>query len=605
MKKLYLLCIFVNLLAPHLTFANETGYSEKYLEDRYWEFIKERLFDGKTPFLPKFQKDIIVVLEKATRQDSLIVKNLCDELNDVLAERKILISPFTTFNRYSIYLNFGGNMANTPRQFMNVSPNTNGNQIHQTAYKTYYDLKQRYIDLRFNDTVSFSGRKQYIEYAVVRSLCHLQGDPKLANVFIKGAILSEFDFNPQGTHFTEVDKFLLAKLYSRDFREQFKSYMVKKYSWLYYMNFIDADGMKFRSYIVSIILGLIILVLTYNKVINRKYARVYLSYLFPGLLIANSLLLIYFVSLFMKNFHFFPWNQMVVLNAFALIISSLLYLVERFLLRPSIKFSARLIIKVLFLLILLLIPLFFLYGLTRFFQTNWFIMFFALALGRGVHLYFREINQSIINKKDVEMSRLKELKAQAEIKSINARINPHFLYNSLNSIAGLVKSNPEKAEKMALSLSDMFRYSINRNNDQFLMVKEEVEVVRTYLEIEQIRFGEKLKYTIDVDSNCNELKIPRFLIQPLVENAIKHGISKIEETGMVRLEIKQIDEKLNIKVSDNGPEFPEGLVGGYGIQGIYDLLNLIYGDCAELSWQNEPEKNISIKIALNKLTDKQ
>lgn len=602
MKKLYLIWIFVNFLATHLTFANETSYSQKYLEDRYWEFIKERLFDGKTLFLPKFQEDIIVVLEKATRQDSLIVKNLCDELNNVLTEREILISPLAAYNRFSIYLNFGGNMANNSRQFKYVSANINGNQIFQSGgSQSFYDLSIRYINLRFNDTVSFSERKQYIEYAVVRSLCHLQGDPQRVNVFIKGAILSEFDFNPQGTHFSDADKFLLAKLYSRNFREQFKTYMLKKYSRLYYMNFIDADGMKFRAYIISIILGLIILVLTYNKVINRKYRRVYLSYLFPGLLIANSLVLIHYVSLFMKNFHIFPWYQMVALNAFALIISFLLYFIERFLLRPSIVFSVRLIMKVLFLLVLLVIPLFFFYGLTSFFQTNWFIMFFALALGRGAHLYFREINQSIINKKDVEMSKLKELKAQAEINSINARINPHFLYNSLNSIAGLIKSEPSKAEKMALSLSDMFRYSINRNNDQFLTIKEEVEVVRTYLEIEQIRFGEKLKYTIDVDSNCDELKIPRFLIQPLVENAIKHGVSKIEETGIVRLEIKQMGGKLIIKVSDNGPGFPEGLVGGYGIQGIYDLLNLIYGDKAELSWQNEPEKSIFIKIDLSKL----
>lgn len=601
MKKFYSIWIFVSFLATHLTFANETDYSRIYLEDRYWEFIKERLFDGKTPFLPKFQDDIIVVLEKATRQDSLIVKNLCDELNGVLTERKILISPLAAYNRFSIYLNFGGNMANNSRQFMYVSANVNGNQVFQSGGYKYYDLSQRYVNLRFNDTISYAERKQYIRYVIVRSLCNLQGDPQRAKIFIKGAILNDFSFNPQGTHFTDVDKFLLAKLYSRGFREQFRIYVLKKYSWLYYLNFIDAEGMKFRSYVISIIFGLIILVLTYNKVIGRKYHRAYLSYLFPGLLLANSFVLIYYATLFIQNFHRFPWNLMVALNVFAIIISTLLYLIERFSLRPSMRFSAKLIMKVLFLLLLLIIPLSFFYGINEFYVVTLISMCFALALGRGAHLYFREINQSIINEKDVEMSRLKELKAQAEINSINARINPHFLYNSLNSIAGLVKSEPSKAEKMALSLSDMFRYSINRNNEQFLTVTEEVEIVRTYLEIEQIRFGEKLKYVIDVDSSCMELKIPRFLIQPLVENAIKHGVSKIEGTGIVQLDIKQVNDKLNIKVSDNGPFFQEGLVGGYGIQGIYDLLNLIYGDKAELSWQNEPEKSISIRIDLVKL----
>ncbi len=607
MKKLYLIWIFFNFLATHLTFANETSYSQKYLEDRYWEFIKERLFDGKTPFLPKFQKDIIVVLQKATRQDSLIVKNLCEELNDVLTDRKILIGPLAAYNRFSIFLNFGGNMADNSKQFMYVSADVNGNQIFQSGgSKSFYDLSLRYINLRFNDTVSFAERKQYIEYVIVRSLCHLQGDPQHAKVWIKGAILNDFSFNPQGTHYTDVDKFVLAKLYSRDFREQFKNYMLKKYSWLYYMNFIDADGMKFRSYLISVIFGLIILIFTYNKVINRKYKRIYLSYLFPGLLIANSLILILAVAAVFQNYHVYYsqlWWPMLLLNVFAILVSSMLFFVEHFFLKPSMMFSVRLVMKVSLLLLMLLIPVFFLFDKDWSYLTA-LPLCFALALGRGAHLYFREINQSIINKKDLEMSRLKELKAQAEINSINARINPHFLYNSLNSIAGLIKREPSKAEKMALSLSDMFRYSINRNNDQFLTNKEEVEVVRTYLEIEQIRFGNRLKYDIDADSNCDALKIPRFLIQPLVENAIKHGVSKIEETGIVQLEINQMNDKLNIKVSDNGPAFPEGLVGGYGIQGIYDLLNLIYGDKAELSWQNEPEKSISIRIDLTKLIEK-
>jgi sensor histidine kinase YesM len=382
--------------------------------------------------------------------------------------------------------------------------------------------------------------------------------------------------------------------------------MVNKYSWLAYMNFTDSDGMKFRSYFISIILGLIILILTYNKVFNRKYQKAYLGYLFPGLVIANSVILIFCVAIFFQNafFYYSPlWWPFILLNTLTIIISLSLYVLERFLIKPSMKFNVKLIMKVFLLLVLLLIP----FGLSYKSEEMYFtslVLCLTLALGRGAHLYFREINQSIINKKDVEMSKLKELKAQAEINSINARINPHFLYNSLNSIAGLVKSEPSKAEKMALSLSDMFRFSINRNNDQFLTIKEEVEVVRTYLEIEQIRFGDKLEYVIEVDGNCEELKIPRFLIQPLVENAVKHGVSKIEETGIIRLGIKQLNERLIIAVSDNGPAFPEGLVGGYGIQGIYDLLNLIYGDQAELSWQNKPEKSISIKIDITKLSGK-
>ncbi len=606
MKKFYLLVAAIVFLATYPISANETNYSQKYLEDRYWEFIKERLFDGRTPYYSAFPGDITISLENATRQDSIIVLSFCTELKKLIPKRKIYILRQSREHRPSIVLFFNNyrNMANDSQQFMYISADVNGNQINQWGHNAYFYKLTQYNHIQFYDSISITKRKQYIEYAIVRSLCYIKGDPQKAHIFIKGAILNDFGFNPQATNFCDVDRFVISKLYSGNFREQFRIYMIRKYSWFKYMNFIDADAMRFRSYILSIILGLIILISAYNKVFNRKYNRAYFGYIFPGLLIANSFVLILAVAAVFQNFplpYSSLWWPIILLNVFTIVISLLLYWVERFLIKPSIVFSVRIFLKVFFLLVLLLIPLFFL------FDKDWSYftalpLFLALALGRGAHLYFREINQSIINKKDVEMSRLKELKAQAEIKSINARINPHFLYNSLNSIAGLIKSEPSKAEKMALSLSDMFRYSINRNNDQFLTIKEEVEVVRTYLEIEQIRFGNRLKYDIDADSNCDALKIPRFLIQPLVENAIKHGVSKIEETGIVRLEIKQESGKLTIKVSDNGPGFPEGLVGGYGIQGIYDLLNLIYGDKAELSWQNEPVKSIFIKIDLSKLT---
>ena len=194
------------------------------------------------------------------------------------------------------------------------------------------------------------------------------------------------------------------------------------------------------------------------------------------------------------------------------------------------------------------------------------------------------------------MSRLKEAKAQAEVKMLQSQINPHFLYNALNSIASLAHTDANKTEKMALSLSDLFRHSINRKGEKVNTLEDEVSLVRNYLEIEQIRFGDRLKFSIDVEPDLLVVEIPMFILQPLVENAIKYGISKIEGQGKIVLKVSKKDNGILISVQDNGPDFPEGLVSGHGLQTVYDLLRFSYGDKAEISWHNQPKKEITIYI---------
>ena len=115
-------------------------------------------------------------------------------------------------------------------------------------------------------------------------------------------------------------------------------------------------------------------------------------------------------------------------------------------------------------------------------------------------------------------------------------------------------------------------------------------------EIEQTRFGDRLEFVINVEDELLQEEIPMFLLQPLVENAVKHGISKIEDKGVIKLNILKTDKNLEIEVTDNGPDFPEGLVSGHGLQTVYDLLRLSYGDKAALKWKNTPQKSICILI---------
>ena len=234
------------------------------------------------------------------------------------------------------------------------------------------------------------------------------------------------------------------------------------------------------------------------------------------------------------------------------------------------------------------------------FVTNVLISFVV-----GLPIFLRQSSEERgamkLLEKERELSKAYELKIKSELDAIHAKINPHFLYNALNSIVSLIHENPNKAEKMVLSLSDLFRYSISSKDGNFSTVKKEMELVSTYLEIEQVRFQDQLKVDVDVQQEAHDQMIPRFLIQPLIENAIKHGTSKITN-GEIRLSIQFSNEVLTIIVHDNGPKFPDNIDSGYGLKSTVDKLNLLYGDNGyHFKILNEPEKRIQIDLQTNKM----
>jgi two-component system, LytTR family, sensor kinase len=204
-----------------------------------------------------------------------------------------------------------------------------------------------------------------------------------------------------------------------------------------------------------------------------------------------------------------------------------------------------------------------------------------------------------ISDQEYQLLNLEKLKTRAELDALQARINPHFLYNSLNSIASLVHVDPDKAEEMTLLLSKLFRYTTGRKtNDYFDTIENELEMVRTYLQVEKVRFGDRLLFTTEVtDEALKELQVPKFILQPIVENAIKHGIAKVAEQGKIIVKIYEQDGFLHLCVHDNGPLFPETMGAGYGIRSIQDKLKLLYGDDAKLELINVPLKSVNIAIS--------
>lgn len=221
----------------------------------------------------------------------------------------------------------------------------------------------------------------------------------------------------------------------------------------------------------------------------------------------------------------------------------------------------------------------------------------ALAIGLPIFIWknrLASLNNKLIEK-EIEQEKLVQLKVQAELHALQSRINPHFLFNSFNSIASLISIDPEGAENMVVKLSELFRYSLNSQETHFVSVEEELNIVETYLEIEKVRFGDNLLFELEVEKDLYQEKIPRFLLQPLVENAVKHALSKIKK-GRLKVQIEKNGDFLEIGVFDNGPDFPEPKVLGYGLKSTYDKLKLLYPEGHEINFLNGANKKVHISL---------
>lgn len=179
---------------------------------------------------------------------------------------------------------------------------------------------------------------------------------------------------------------------------------------------------------------------------------------------------------------------------------------------------------------------------------------------------------------------------------MQSSVNPHFLYNALNSITALIKEDPKRTEQMTLALAEFYKYNTNREEKPLSTIAEEIKMVKTYLDIEKIRFEERLQYNINIQEGIEHENIPHFLLQPLVENAIKYGYNKKTDKVSVNIHIAKQNDSLSIKIFDKGEPFKETMAKGYGLKSVSKRLKLLYPDQHELSFVNSPEKHLAIQI---------
>jgi signal transduction histidine kinase len=202
-------------------------------------------------------------------------------------------------------------------------------------------------------------------------------------------------------------------------------------------------------------------------------------------------------------------------------------------------------------------------------------------------------------------SELERLVSQAELRALQSQINPHFLFNALNTLYGIIPREVVGARKTVMNLAEIFRYFL-QSERTFIPLAEEIQIVRAYLDIERLRLGARLQTEIDVDEAALSVPIPVLSVQPLVENAVKHGLSQKAEPGLLRLEVKIFGDEVLIRVEDTGPGMGRGKTGsgtGVGLTNVTRRLQLCYGPSADLKIESGPEgTTVSFAVPLVPVT---
>jgi LytS/YehU family sensor histidine kinase len=197
-------------------------------------------------------------------------------------------------------------------------------------------------------------------------------------------------------------------------------------------------------------------------------------------------------------------------------------------------------------------------------------------LSTGMH--YAMISAEASREAERRVAEARTLAREAELQSLRLQLNPHFLFNSLHSISALATIDGERARDMCLKLAGFLRSSLGMGERESIPVREEVELARSYLEVEQVRFGERLQVDAAVDPECEDCAVPPLLLQPLVENAVKHGIAGLVEGGAVRLEAKWESGAVAIIVENAfDAEAPPRRDLGMGLSNVKKRLQVRYG----------------------------
>jgi len=222
--------------------------------------------------------------------------------------------------------------------------------------------------------------------------------------------------------------------------------------------------------------------------------------------------------------------------------------------------------------------------------TYWLILFGYYAFDYYVKYRDRELRAAQL---ETRLSR-------AQLQALKTQLNPHFLFNTLNTISSLMYTDIDAADRMMTRLSELLRLTLEKEAVPEVTLKEEMELLERYLDIERIRFDDRLRVSVDVDPAALEARVPNFSLQPLVENAILHGIAPRSGGGKLDISAARQNGMLEIRLRDDGPGLPGGLPRreGIGVANTRARLVQLYGDAHRFEMKNMPEGGLLVTISV-------
>lgn len=232
------------------------------------------------------------------------------------------------------------------------------------------------------------------------------------------------------------------------------------------------------------------------------------------------------------------------------------------------------------------------------FLWGWDLPIFGLILSVSLALEFYQHNRQ----REVQASRLEKELAMNTLATLKAQIQPHFLFNALHVISALVKDDPEAAEKMIARLSDLLRASMKGNEAQEMPLTGELDMLMNYIEIVRMRFGDRVRFDLDIHQEASRALVPGLFLQPLVENAVRHGVAHRIEGGAIRIKAFKHRDTLVVRVSDTGPGFSgereELLTKGSGLSNLWKRLELLYPGESRLELLREEDGGALVVVEI-------
>ena len=229
--------------------------------------------------------------------------------------------------------------------------------------------------------------------------------------------------------------------------------------------------------------------------------------------------------------------------------------------------------------------------LTDFYSDVW--MYFPLVWLQNLRDYYRQFRE-----REVTAARLEAQLTRSQLELLRNQLRPHFLFNALNSVSALMAEDAQAAEDMLADLSYMLRESLRGSANQEISLRQELDLLTAYMRIQHRRFEDRLEINTDVEPACLEAQTPSFLLQPLVENAIRHGIAPLSRIGRIEIAAGHLDGHLVLRVTDNGsglaPDFKEGI----GLSNTRQRLAQLYGPGQSLQVRNNTDQGVTVRISI-------